>query len=396
MAERAAHLVDRVLPSVPVRQWVLTLPSRLRYLLAWDHSLCRAVVAVYVRAIAGWLRQRARRVGIAEGRSGSVTILQRFGSALNLNVHMHALVLDGVFAPDGDGLRFYRTPDAEDGELSRLLSTIARRVSRLLARRGIADGTEGFDAPDPWADEAPALAGLAAASAGGTIALGPHAGSRVRRWRRDVGRDDPGWLSPWRAHLDGFDLHAEIAVAGTARDRRERLCGYALRPPVGQRRLAVHAGGLVSLELRHPWRDGTTHILFEPVELLERLAVLTPKPRVNLILYHGVLAPRSAWRARVVPAPPSEDTADASREHGARTNRTWAELMRRSFGFDVLACPRCAGRLRLIALIQQPAIIQRILRHLELPAEVPVMKPARDPPLWGEGDAAPMTSSFDA
>jgi hypothetical protein len=59
MAERAAHLVDHVLPDVPIRQWVLSFPYRLRYLLAWDHDLCRAVVGVYVRAVLGFLRARA-------------------------------------------------------------------------------------------------------------------------------------------------------------------------------------------------------------------------------------------------------------------------------------------------------------------------------------------------
>jgi hypothetical protein len=73
MAERAAHLVDRVFPDVPIRQWVLSLPHRLRYLLAWDHDLCRAVVAVYLRAVLGALRRRARRDGVEDGRSGAVT-----------------------------------------------------------------------------------------------------------------------------------------------------------------------------------------------------------------------------------------------------------------------------------------------------------------------------------
>src|SRR5207249_5259158 len=69
MAERAAHLVDHVFPCVPVRQWVLSLPYRLRYVLAWDHDLCRAVVAVYVRAVLGVVRRRARRDGVEIGRA---------------------------------------------------------------------------------------------------------------------------------------------------------------------------------------------------------------------------------------------------------------------------------------------------------------------------------------
>ena len=101
--------------------------------------------------------------------------------------------------------------------------------------------------------------------------------------------------------------------------------------------------------------------------MLERLAALIPRPRINLVLYHGVLAPRAAWRAHVVPAridEPSETSAsDATAHgHGARpANRTWADLMQRSFGFDVLACPHCSGRLTLVALIQAPAVIARIL-----------------------------------
>jgi len=86
MAERSAHLIDHVFPDVPVRQWVLSLPHRLRYLLAWDHKLCRAVTGVALRTVLGFLRRRARREGIPDGRSGAVAIVQRFGGALNLNI----------------------------------------------------------------------------------------------------------------------------------------------------------------------------------------------------------------------------------------------------------------------------------------------------------------------
>ena len=75
-----------------------------------------------------------------------------------------------------------------------------------------------------------------------------------------------------------------------------------LRPPLAQDRLQVIGEGEIWLTLRHRWADGTTHLRFDPLELLERLAVLTPRPRVNLILYYGVLAPRAAWRAALVPA----------------------------------------------------------------------------------------------
>jgi hypothetical protein len=101
MTERAAHLLDAVLPWVPVRQWVLTMPYRLRYLLAWDHRLARAVLGVYARALLDLYRRRAQRAGLADDRTGTVTVIQCFGSGLNLNIHFHTLVLDGVFAEAG-------------------------------------------------------------------------------------------------------------------------------------------------------------------------------------------------------------------------------------------------------------------------------------------------------
>ena len=84
-----------VLPDVPVRQWVLSLPHRLRYRLAWDHDLCRRVTAVFLRAVFRLLRDCARAFGLEQPRGGAVAIIQRFGGALNLNVHIHVLVLDG-------------------------------------------------------------------------------------------------------------------------------------------------------------------------------------------------------------------------------------------------------------------------------------------------------------
>ena len=103
MTERAAHLVDHVWPDVPVRQWVLTLPPRVRYGLAWHHDLCTAVAGVLFRAVHRHLRTWAQTRGLGEARRGAIIVVQRFGGALNLNVHLHALVLDGVFARAGDG-----------------------------------------------------------------------------------------------------------------------------------------------------------------------------------------------------------------------------------------------------------------------------------------------------
>ena len=406
MAERAAHLVDRVFPVAPVRQWVLSLPHRLRYVLAWDHALSRAVSGVFVRAVLGDLRRRARHAGARGGRGGAVAVIQRFGAALNLNVHIHALVLDGVYVEeDGGTLRFCEVAPPTDDEMDRLLRTIDRRVHRLLARRGVPGDLDEGSPADPWHEEAPVLAGIAAASVQGRRALGARAGAPVQRWGgsaelRALARLD---LGPCHAQWNGFDLHAAVLVPARDRARLERLCRYALRPPVAHERIHLTSEGQVVLDLRHRWADGTTRLVFDPVELLERLAALTPRPRINLLLYYGVLGARSAWRARIAGSGVERSTETAGTPSARcaiaaprpRANRLWAELMQRSFGFDVLACPRCGGRLELIALIEHPPVIRRILGHLGLPTEVPAARPARPPPLpigrpepWYDDDIA--------
>jgi uncharacterized protein YbaR (Trm112 family) len=126
----------------------------------------------------------------------------------------------------------------------------------------------------------------------------------------------------------------------------------------------------VVLTLKTPWADGTRQLVFEPLTLLERLAALTPRPRINLVLYHGVLAPHAGWRARVVgycargQAPVVLENATANASGGpaaAPSSRhwAWAALMRRAFEIDVLACPRCGGRLRLIATSRTPTRFER-------------------------------------
>ena len=181
MAERAANLLDHMFPDVPVRQWVLSLPYRMRYQLAWNHDVCRGVVAVFVRAVLGFLRARARDGGVADGRGGAVVVIQRFGGALNLNLHVHALVLDGVFARNPAGaLNFHPTRRLTPLDIAEVLATVEPRVQRLLDRRGLGEGDDDGSASNAWADEAPLLAGLAAASVQGIAAFGSR-GARVRR-----------------------------------------------------------------------------------------------------------------------------------------------------------------------------------------------------------------------
>jgi hypothetical protein len=182
MTERAAHLVDEVLPWVPVRQWVLTVPYRLRYQMAWNHGLSRAVLRVYTRALGDVYRRGARARGIDGGQTGMVTALQRAGGALNMNVHFHTLVLDGVFTEvAGRTMTFHPAPAPSDAEVAAALTTIRHRVQRLLVRHGLEPADDATGPADRLAEESPVLAGIVGASVQGRVALGSRAGARVRR-----------------------------------------------------------------------------------------------------------------------------------------------------------------------------------------------------------------------
>jgi hypothetical protein len=187
MAETGMHLADEVLPAVPLRQWVLSFPYPVRFHLAYDAPLCAAVRRIFVRTLLGWLAQRAERAGVVRGRSGAVIVAQRFGSALNLNLHFHALVLDGVYASRAPLLRpvFHPAEPLADRDVVEIFALLHRRVLRYLARCGrLRCEAEGVE-PEP--DE-PLLAEIYAASVEGRGVLAERGEPGVQRLgrRRDA------------------------------------------------------------------------------------------------------------------------------------------------------------------------------------------------------------------
>ena len=103
MSAGAATLVDHVLPDVPIRQFVATLPFSLRFPLAFDGELLRQVLRIFTDTVSGWYRKRHVTRGLPEGETGAVTVIQRANSDLRLSPHFHTLFLDGVYGPDRDG-----------------------------------------------------------------------------------------------------------------------------------------------------------------------------------------------------------------------------------------------------------------------------------------------------
>jgi len=385
MSESAAHLVDLVVPEVPVRQYVLTLPFRLRFIVAFDHDLELEVGAVFIRTVFNWYRQRARRRGLQDSECGAVTVVQRFSGDLRLNVHYHSLVVDGVYTKrEGEEPVFHELPPPTDDDIAMLVQTISRRVGRLLDKRGLADPEAYAAAYQDLREEEPTLALLSMASSEGWQALGDNRGEPVDRLRvprkRKARARRKGRLC---AEADGYNLHAATWIAGFQRTRLERICSYISRPPVSNDRLDLLDDGRVALRLKRPFSDGTSYFLFEPNEFLGRLAALVPRPHGNSRIYYGVLASHHAWRNQIVPACRTPKGLGRTRK-GRRLG--WDQLLFRVFGIFGMVCD-CGAPLRAIADIDEPEAIKAILDAEGLPSTPLPVAPARPPPVSIEEDA---------
>jgi hypothetical protein len=315
-----------------------------------------------------------------EGYGGAVTLIQRLGSAANLNIHLHCLVLDGVYRCGADGVpTFVEAGAPTDDQLHALLQTVIARLMKLLTRRGVLVedmGQTWLAEPQAEGEEARTLRPLQAAAMTYRIAFGPRAGQKVLTLRGAVPREATA-RQPLCADIDGFSLHAAVRVEAHDRKRLEQLCRTITRPALSDERVQLNAAGQVELKLKTPWRDGTTHRVMSPLEFMQRLAALVPRPRLHLIRFHGVLAPNAKLRPLVVPqGPPAQAQAAAECEVEpvqARPHRIgWARLLKRVLDIDLRHCPNCGrGELKIIAAILERPVIEKILTHLGLDAQPP-------------------------
>lgn len=187
------------------------------------------------------------------------------------------------------------------------------------------------------------------------------------------------------AKAAGFSLHAGVASEAGEREKLERLCRYITRPAVSTERLSLTAQGNIRYRLKTPYRDGTTDVVFEPLDFMARLAALVPTPRVNLTRYHGVFAPNHRLGEQVTPAKRGRRKAQIPDEPAParHVSMTWAQRLKRVFKIDIETCEHCGGAVKVIASIEDPAVIKTILAHLARRAEaaMPGCRPfARAPP----------------
>jgi hypothetical protein len=369
MAETAAHLVDHVIPHVPVRQFVLSVPKRLRPYLHHRPRTATAVLHILLRALQATLRKVCPTAPAASS-IGAVSFLHRFGSSLNPHFHYHLCVVDGLFervkgeenqdpSSQTDELRFHEATALTRELLEDLQQTVRKRVLRHMVRHGL---------------------------------LEPH-----------DAQDMLGW-----DHGGGFSLNASVRIEATDREGLERLIRYCARPPFALDRLHLVGGRSDQILYLLPKPDpaGRTVLRLSALEFLDRLATILPPPRIHRHRYHGVFAPNAPMRPLVterarednalaaetpgpplpLPAPPA---APALQPEGGETRTPdtapsrpsrWAALLARIYEVFPLICPTCQTPLTFIAFLTDPDPITQILAHIGEPTSPPLIHPARGPP----------------
>lgn len=373
MAETAAHLVDQVIPRLPVRQWVLSLPKRLRYFLRNNPQAINSVLHIFLHVVESCLRESS--LGAAPtARIGAVVFIHRFGSSLNDHIHFHCVVLDGVFdvSTDGDATVRFHEAAITNADIEKVQEIVRKRILRAFVRRGFID------------------------------------------------RNDAKEMLSWE-HGGGFSLHALVRIEENDRKGLERLLRYCARPPFALERIEEREPGTIIYHLPEHGEDGRTELRLTPFDLIARIAALVPPPRLHRHRYFGVLAPNAPLRSQVIALAKSDDSSKStpltplesapsessqplslpvppppiSQQESIEipnspsklrsTRISWAMLLARIYEVFPLLCPMCGGTIRIIAFITEAPTIRHVLEHIGEPTEPPRISPARGPPSWDDG-----------
>ena len=382
MSELAAFLVDEVIPHVPVRQVVLSFPFPVRFWISKNPNLQTQLLAITIRAYSNLLRQKAKAQGLTQKlQYAVVTVIQRMGGSINLNPHHHSLWVDGLYDVSQKDPVFVELPPPTDEEIRELVETISQRIIRCLKRKGYR--VDDFCDEEQADDEL--FAEVQSASVQSIIALGERRGKKVRRIGMVESASFEGAVleGPRCASHKGFSLHADVCCAAEDRSKLEHMARYIARPPVAMDRLHLRPDGLITYRLKKRYRDGTEMLLFSPMEMIEKLAASVPPPRVHSTRYHGLFAPHSKARSKIVLGKQKEQTklTDSPADDVKKETRmSWAKLLNRVFQVDVTLCRFCTGEIKVVAAILEKTAIEKILSHLGIPTDPPVICPARSPP----------------
>jgi hypothetical protein len=313
---------------MPHCPYVLSLPVALRGFFHHDRSLLKDLCRLANESLREWMQTA---LNWTDGAPGVVLTLHTFGGYLNFHPHIHAIATDGVF--DRTGV-FTPLPEAK---LRALRDLFRAKVFRLLVQRKL---------------------------------LSPALVHKFMQWKHS-----------------GFNLFRGDPVEGTHRAELEKLAQYILRHSFSVEKMTYIAQS--SRVIYHSRLNPTTRRNFEVFTATDFLAAITqhiPEKGAQTVKYYGYYSNKTRGQRRLCHSERSEEslTSNPSDQSPAPARRipskTWRELIKRAWDVDPMLCPKCGGEMRLISLIEEADVIEKILRHLAL-WEGPVRRTDRAPPL---------------
>jgi len=320
-AKRAALFAEKmeseILAPVPHRHVVFTVPKALRGLFERERKLLGLLPRCAFRAVRLLYQEHFDR---RDALPGMVASIQTFGSTLNFNPHVHALVTEGVLEHGGAFLPL-TAPDlaALDELFRRLVLAALVKAQRL---------SEGFR-------------------------------DRLLTWRHS-----------------GFSVYGAQVVLPEETARIAHLARYATRPPLAQQRVRKRDEGTYLLETTSDPATGATQLALDPLDLIHRLAQQIPDPRQHLVRYYGAYANRARRLFRAAdeeeegggaggPKLDADALADPESEFASARRQSWARLLRKVLEVDPLLCPQCQVEMKIVSVITDPVVVDSILRHVE-------------------------------
>lgn len=321
----AERLREKVLATVPHRHIVFTIPKALRGLFRRERKLLGLLSRTAYDAIRRIYQAHFDRKDVLPG---CVASLQTFGSySANFHPHAHLLVTDGVFTPDRDFLPLLFID----------IKAIEQLFQSLLLRRlhQVARLSEGFI-------------------------------DRIETWRHS-----------------GFSVYGEQLVMPGEHDRLERLARYLTRPPLPLASVSEDAQGRVRVKTPPDPRTGATELVLDPCDWVHQVCSQIPDPRFHLTRAYGAYSNKVRHRRLPPRETSTTEDADGDSDFVRARKASWARLIRRIYEADPLLCPRCGETFEILAVISEPPVIDRILRHLrttgiECPFDEPRGPPADD------------------
>lgn len=321
------------------------------------------------------------------------------------------LFLEGVLTQEHGKMKFKRVKAPSHSNMEELVNTISHRIAQYLEKTGLIQRDMDNTYLDLPIDDEDSLLHLQAASVSYRISVGPDTGKKVFTLQT-MPATDPDNLGQL-AKIAGFSLHAGVFADSHESDKLERLCRYIARPAISGERLSLTSTGKVRYELKTRNNDGTTHVFFEPLDFMGKLAALVPPSRLNLVRFFGVFAPNACVRAEVTASKRGKNSPklDESLKDADKPCRPelyhagsmkWAQRLKRVFNIDITQCECCnKHNVKIVACITDPVVIKKILDYLDkiaspITAPLPsLLPPLRAPPRETFDDSIVIQRDFD-